>query len=215
MQGREGRAGKVARLPGLNLMPATLEAYVIEAVALCGGDCNPMWQWPPESHIRHPRLHVRLLVHWRRRLPEGALWLVRRPGPPSAGALTIERPRPRYNWDVCCVQQLAAGAGAWRLTDQPGLAGAAVRRMRARPLAPNDPCEHVPVARASAALPPQHPRRRFIGAERLAGDKFDWGGKQGTVKHSSVQLDTQLYRQALTSMRPLGEGKAAVLLEGT
>ena len=167
MQGREGREGKVARLPGLSLMPATLGACVTEAVALCGGDCNPMWQWPPESHIRHPRLHVRLLVHWRRRLPEGALWLVRRPGPPSAGALTIERPRPRYNWDVCCVQQLAAGAGAGRLTDQPGLAGAAVRRMRARPLAPNDPCEHVPVARASAALPPQHPRRRLSARSGL------------------------------------------------
>ena len=203
MQGREGRAGKVARLPGLNLMPATLEAYVIEAVALCGGDCNPMWQWPPESHIRHPRLHVRLLVHWRRRLPEGALWLVRRPGPPSAGALTIERPRPRYNWDVCCVQQLAAGAGAGRLTDQPGLAGAAVRRMRARPLAPNDPCEHVPVARASAALPPQHPRRRFIGAERRAGDKFEVG---------RISFSGCLVCQHKCS---IGEGKAAAGENGT
>ena len=175
VQGRQGRAGTVARLPGLSLRPATLRANVAEAVSLCGGDCNPMWQWPPESHFRHPRLHVRLLVHWRRRLPEGALWLVRRPRPPSAGALTIERPRPRYNWDVCCMQQLAAAAGAGRLADQPGLAGAAVRRMGARLLAPNDPCENVPVARA-ALLPPQHPWRRFHG--RAACWRQVRGGRQ-------------------------------------
>ena len=112
----------------------------------------------PQSHVRHPSVHVRLL-HWRRRLPKGALRLVRWPGPPPAGALTIERPRLRYNWDIRCVQQLAAAACAGRQAYQPGLGGAAVRRVRVRPLAPKDPCEYVPIARAIAALLPQHHAR--------------------------------------------------------
>ena len=112
----------------------------------------------PQSHVRHPSVHVRLR-HWRRRLPKGALRPVRRPEPPPAGALTIERPRLRYNWDIRRVQQLAAAACAGRQAYQPGLGGAAVRRVRVRPLAPKDPCEYVPIARAIAALLPQHQHR--------------------------------------------------------